>query len=360
MSGNSFGKIFKVTTFGESHGDSIGCIVDGCPPGLELCEEYIQTELDKRKPGKNKFVSQRRESDTVQILSGVFDGVTLGTPITLLIKNEDQKSKDYNNVKNVFRPGHGDYTYFKKYGIYDYRGGGRASARETATRVAAGAIAKKYLQEHFGIKVQGYLASVGKVKPEKIEKKYIKQNEFFYPASSTKEIEEYISLLRKRKTSVGAKAVVEAFHVPSGLGEPVFDKLDAKIAYALMGIGAVKAVAIGDGFDCDTSLGHEFKDEIYSSGFASNKSGGVLAGISTGQTISASVLLKPTSSIPKTCNTINKENEEVKLEVLGRHDPCVGIRVVPILEAMMALVLIDFVFLHEKNKKKEAPLESLE
>lgn len=344
MSGNTFGTLFTVTSFGESHGPAIGCIVDGCPPGMELSAEYIQTDLDRRKPGTSRHVTQRRESDTVEILSGVFEGKTTGTPIALLIRNEDQRSKDYGNIADTFRPGHADYTYWQKYGIRDHRGGGRASARETAARVAAGAIAKKWLHEHYGVVVRGYLEQLGEITiPFKSwsEISEIGNTFFIADASYIGQLEDYMDALRKSGDSIGARLAVVASNVPVGWGEPVFDRLDADIAHALMGINAVKAVEIGAGFGCVTQKGSEHGDELTPDGFLSNNAGGILGGISTGQDIVARYAIKPTSSIRIERNSINKAGETVKVSTEGRHDPCVGIRATPIAEAMVALVLMD-------------------
>ncbi|GAB4121459.1 MAG: chorismate synthase [Sideroxydans sp.] len=344
MSGNTFGTLFTVTSFGESHGAAIGCIVDGCPPGMELSEADLQIDLDRRKPGTSRHVTQRRESDTVEILSGVFEGKTTGTPIALLIRNEDQRSKDYGNIADTFRPGHADYTYWQKYGIRDYRGGGRASARETAGRVAAGAIAKKWLHENYGVVVRGYLEQLGEiVVPFKswADVSEIGNSFFVADASYVGQLEDYMDALRKSGDSIGAKLAVVATNVPVGWGEPVFDRLDAEIAYALMGINAVKAVEIGAGFGCVTQKGSEHGDELTPHGFLSNNAGGILGGISTGQDIVAHYAIKPTSSIRIPRRSINKAGEPVMISTEGRHDPCVGIRATPIAEAMVALVLMD-------------------
>jgi chorismate synthase len=349
MSGNTFGTLFTVTSFGESHGAAIGCIVDGCPPGLVLSEADIQPELDLRKPGTSRHVTQRRESDTVEILSGVFEGKTTGTPIALLIRNEDQRSKDYGSIAETFRPGHADYTYWQKYGIRDHRGGGRASARETAGRVAAGAIAKKWLNERYGVTVRGYLTQLGEIEvPFKSwDDVHAQGNSFFVAdASYVARLEEYMDTLRKSGDSIGAKLAVVAHNVPVGWGEPVFDRLDADIAHALMGINAVKGVEIGAGFDCVTQKGSEHGDELTPQGFLSNNAGGILGGISTGQDIVARYAIKPTSSIRIERNSIDKSGNPVKVSTEGRHDPCVGIRATPIAEAMLALVLIDHALRH--------------
>ncbi len=348
MAGNSIGQLFKLTTFGESHGVALGGILDGMPPNFPLCEADIQIELNRRKPGKSSFTTSRREADEIQILSGVFEGKTTGTSIGLLIKNHDQYSKDYNDIQNKFRPGHGDFTYQKKYGIRDYRGGGRASARETVIRVAAGAIAKKYLRETLGIEIRGYLRQMGDVQACEFPTfdismwKYINQNPFFAPDEKTaKAYEKLICELKKNGDSVGAKIQLVATNVPIGLGEPVFDRLDAELAYALMSINAVKAVEIGDGVNIVTQRGSTHRDEITQNGFLSNHSGGILAGISTGQPLLATISLKPTSSILVPGRTIDVNNKDCEIITKGRHDPCVGIRAIPIAEAMMALVLMD-------------------
>ncbi|MFZ3019888.1 MAG: chorismate synthase [Gallionella sp.] len=349
MSGNTFGTLFTVTSFGESHGAAIGCIVDGCPPGLELTEACIQRDLDRRKPGTSRHVTQRRESDTVEILSGVFEGKTTGTPIALLIRNEDQRSKDYGSIAETFRPGHADYTYWQKYGIRDYRGGGRSSARETAARVAAGAIAKKWLNERYGVEVRGYLAQLGEIEvPFKSWAELTEEGNSFFvaDASYVGQLEDYMDELRKSGDSIGAKLAVVAENVPVGWGEPVFDRLDADIAHALMGINAVKGVEIGAGFACVTQRGSEHGDELTPQGFRSNNAGGVLGGISTGQDIVAHYAIKPTSSIRIERDSIDKAGNPIKVSTEGRHDPCVGIRATPIAEAMVALVLMDHALRH--------------
>jgi chorismate synthase len=347
MSGNSLGKLFTVSTFGESHGLALGCVVDGCPPGMELSEADIQPDLDRRKPGTSRFTTQRRESDKVKILSGVFEGKTTGTSIGLLIENADQRSKDYRNIKNSFRPAHADYTYEKKYGIRDYRGGGRSSARETAMRVAAGAIAKKYLKDSTGIEIRGYLAQLGPISIEAVDLMSVENNPFFCPdPARISELEEYMSKLNKDGDSIGAKITVIATGIPVGLGEPVFDRLDADIAHALMGINAVKGVEIGAGFDVVELKGSEHRDELTPEGFSSNNAGGVLGGISSGQDIVASLALKPTSSIRIPGRSINREGDASEVVTHGRHDPCVGIRATPIAEAMVAIVLIDHLLRH--------------
>lgn len=347
MSGNTFGKLFSVTSFGESHGPAIGCVVDGCPPGLEITAEDIQLELDRRKPGTSRHVTQRRESDTVEILSGVFEGKTTGTPIALLIRNEDQRSKDYSKIMDVFRPGHADYTYWQKYGIRDYRGGGRASARETAVRVAAGAIAKKWLQEKFGVVIRGYMSQLGPIEIPFKQWDDVHHNPFFVADNSyTGQLETFMDKLRKSGDSVGAKISVVAQGVPVGWGEPVYDRLDAEIAYAMMNINAVKGVEIGAGFSSITQKGTEHSDEMTPDGFLSNNAGGILGGISTGQDITANVAIKPTSSIRLERYSIDKAGNPIIVETHGRHDPCVGIRATPIVEAMLALVLIDHALRH--------------
>ncbi|MBE0613702.1 MAG: chorismate synthase [Burkholderiales bacterium] len=342
MSGNTLGKLFCVTSFGESHGPAYGCVVDGCPPGLELCEADIQQELDRRKPGTSRHVTQRREADRVEILSGVFEGRTTGTAIGLLVRNEDQKSKDYGNIAESFRPGHADYTYWQKYGIRDYRGGGRASARETLVRVAAGAIAKKWLREKYGITVRGYLSQLGPNSVALKDWSAVENNPFFVPdMAAVPALEAYMDALRKSGDSCGAKITVVAEGVPVGWGEPVYDRLDADIAYAMMGINAVKGVEIGAGFASIAQKGSEHSDELTPDGFLSNHAGGVLGGISTGQDLLVNLAIKPTSSIRLARRSINKKGEAVSLATHGRHDPCVGIRATPIAEAMLALVLAD-------------------
>lgn len=347
MSGNSIGRNFQVTTFGESHGVALGCIIDGCPPGLDLDERDIQIDLDRRKPGSSRYTSQRKEADQVRILSGVFEGRTTGTPIGLLIENEDQRSRDYSNIKDLFRPGHGDYTYQQKYGVRDYRGGGRASARETAMRVAAGAIAKKYLKENCGIVVRGYLSQLGPIKVEQVDWAEVEENPFFCPdRSKLEQMERLIDTLRSEGNSIGAQVTVVATGMMPGLGEPVFDRLDADIAHALMSINAVKGVEIGSGFASVEQKGSEHRDELSANGFASNHAGGVLAGISSGQDIVANIALKPTSSITEAAQSIDKEGKPVTVVTTGRHDPCVGLRATPIAEAMLAIVLIDHLLRH--------------
>ncbi len=342
MAGNTIGSLFRVTTFGESHGIALGCIVDGVPPGIPLTEADLQHDLDRRRPGTSRYTTQRREADQVKILSGVFEGVTTGTPIGLLIENTDQRSQDYGDIKDLFRPGHADYTYEQKYGLRDYRGGGRSSARETAMRVAAGAIAKKYLQLKHGIVVRGYLAQIGDVACELKDWDQVEQNPFFCPDPDKLEaLDELMRGLKKEGDSIGAKITVMAEGVPAGWGEPVFDRLDADLAHALMSINAVKGVEIGDGFAVVSQRGSQHRDEIRANGFQSNHAGGILGGISSGQAITANLALKPTSSITVPGKTINRFGDEVEMITRGRHDPCVGIRAVPIAEAMMAIVLMD-------------------
>lgn len=346
MSGNSFGKLFTVTTFGESHGLALGAIVDGCPPGMELNEADLQIDLDRRKPGTSRHTTQRREEDQVRILSGVFEGKTTGTPIGLLIENTDQRSKDYSDIMAKFRPGHADYTYQQKYGIRDYRGGGRSSARETAVRVAAGAIAKKYLRT-LGIEIHGYLAQLGPIRAEKLDWAQVAQNAFFFPdASKLEELEAYMDALRKEGNSIGARVNVVATGVPPGLGEPIFDRLDADLAHALMSINAVKGVEIGAGFASVEQKGTEHRDEITPDGFLSNNAGGILGGISSGQEITASIALKPTSSMRIPGRSVDIHGQPVEVVTTGRHDPCVGIRATPIAEAMVAIVLMDHLLRH--------------
>ena len=357
MSGNSFGNSFIVTTFGESHGVALGCVVDGCPPGLEISEEDIQKELDKRKPGSSKYTTQRKENDEVEILSGVFEGITTGTPIGLLIRNKDQKSKDYDELKNVFRPSHADYVYSKKYGIRDHRGGGRSSARETAMRVASGAIAKKYLNEKLGINIRGYLSQIGSIKVSNIDFEQINQNPFFCPDSEILlDIENLIDELREDGDSVGAKIDISVSNMPVGIGEPVFDKLEADLAKGLMSINAVKGFEIGKGFGLVASKGSESRDEMTPEGYLSNNSGGISGGISTGQEIKISIALKPTSSISKEGQTIDAEGESQQIQVQGRHDPCVGVRATPIAEAMTALVIMDH-FLRNRAQNADVVTE---
>ncbi|HEU0186592.1 MAG TPA: chorismate synthase [Gallionellaceae bacterium] len=349
MSGNIFGNLFSVTSFGESHGPAIGCVVDGCPPGMEISAEYIQRELDRRKPGTSRHVTQRRESDSVEILSGVYEGRTTGTPIALLIRNEDQRSKDYGNIAESFRPGHADYTYWQKYGIRDPRGGGRSSARETAVRVAAGAVAKKWLHERYGVVIRGYMAQLGEILvPFKSWGDLTEDGNSFFVADASYigQLEDYMDALRKSGDSIGAMLTVVAENVPVGWGEPVYDRLDADIAYAMMGINAAKGVEIGAGFGCVIQRGSEHGDELTPQGFLSNHAGGVLGGISTGQDIVVNVAIKPTSSIRIPRRSIDKQGQPTTVETHGRHDPCVGIRATPIAEAMLALVLIEHALRH--------------
>ena len=347
MSGNTFGTLFTVTSFGESHGPAIGCVVDGCPPGLELCAADIQAELDRRKPGTSRHVTQRREPDAVEILSGVFEGKTTGTPIALLIRNQDQRSKDYGNIADTFRPGHADYTYTRKYGFRDYRGGGRSSARETAVRVAAGAIARKWLRERHGVSIRGWMSALGPIEIPFVSADDIAGNAFFAPnAGIVPQLESYMDNLRKSLDSVGAKITVAATGVPPGWGEPVYDRLDAEIAYAMMGINAVKGVEIGAGFSSVAQKGSEHSDEMTPQGFVTNHAGGILGGISTGQEIVVNMAIKPTSSIAQPRRSINRHGEAITVATEGRHDPCVGIRATPIAEAMLALVLIDHALRH--------------
>lgn len=347
MSGNTIGTLFTLTSFGESHGPAIGGIVDGCPPGLELSEADIQAELDRRKPGTSRHVTQRKEPDTVEILSGVFEGKTTGAPIGLLIRNQDQRSQDYGTIAETFRPGHADYTYWQKYGIRDYRGGGRSSARETAVRVAAGAIAKKWLNERYGVTIRGYMSQLGEMAIPFETWDAVNENPFFAPnRSMVPQLEAYLDRIRGERDSVGARISVVAQGVPVGWGEPVYDRLDAEIAYAMMGINAVKGVEIGAGFTSVSQRGSEHSDELTPQGFATNHAGGVLGGISTGQDVLVHVALKPTSSIPQERHSINKSGEDVTMQTTGRHDPCVGVRATPIAEAMLALVLIDHALRH--------------
>lgn len=356
MSGNSFGKLFTLTTFGESHGPALGAVVDGCPPGLELDEADLQQDLDRRKPGQSRHTTQRREADQVRILSGVFEGRTTGTPIGLLIENTDQRSRDYDKIKDRFRPGHADYTYQRKYGFRDYRGGGRSSARETAMRVAAGAIAKKYLRQRYGIEIRGYLAQLGPIRAEAFDWDVVEQNPFFFPdATKVAELEAYMDGLRKEGDSIGARVNVVASGVPSGWGEPVFDRLDADIAHALMSINAVKGVELGAGFAAVEQKGSVHRDEMTPEGFLSNHAGGVLGGISTGQDIVASLALKPTSSIRIPGRSINVQGEPIEVITTGRHDPCVGIRATPIAEAMLAIVLMDHMLRHRAQNMDVQP-----
>ena len=345
MSDNTFGRIFRMTTFGESHGPAIGCVIDGCPPGLEIDAAEIQLELKRRATGQSRHTSPRKEKDEVQILSGMFEGRTTGTPIALLIENTDARSRDYTEIAEKFRPGHADYTYWKKYGIRDYRGGGRSSARETTMRVAAGAIAKKYLREQFGIEIRGWLAQLGPIRTDNVmDMDNIESNPFFSPdASVVGQLESHMDMLRKSGNSCGARISAVARNVPAGLGEPVYGKLDADLASAMMGINAAKAVEIGAGFDCVDQLGTEHRDEITPDGFLSNHAGGILGGISSGQDVRVSVAFKPASSLRIPCRSIDTAGNAVEVITKGRHDPCVGIRATPIVEAMLALVLMDHV-----------------
>jgi chorismate synthase len=347
MAGNTIGKLFTVTSFGESHGPALGCVVDGCPPGLELDASDLQGDLDRRKPGTSRFTTQRREADEVRILSGVFEGVTTGTSIGLLIENTDQRSKDYSSIKDTFRPAHADYTYNQKYGFRDYRGGGRSSARETAMRVAAGGIAKKYLAHRYGIQIRGYLAQLGPIAAEVIDWDTVETNPFFCPdPTKISELEAFMAALNKRGDSIGARINVVASGVMPGLGEPVFDRLDADIAHAMMGINAVKGVEIGAGFESVGQHGSEHRDLLTPKGFVGNNAGGILGGISSGQDITVSIALKPTSSIRQPGATIDTAGKAMEMATHGRHDPCVGIRATPIAEAMLAIVLMDHVLRH--------------
>ncbi|HNA20406.1 MAG TPA: chorismate synthase, partial [Agitococcus sp.] len=347
MAGNTIGQLFRVTTFGESHGLALGAIVDGVPPNLSLTEADLQLDLDRRKPGTSQFATQRKEEDQVKILSGVFEGKTTGTPIGLLIENTDQKSKDYGNIATTFRPGHADYTYTQKYGFRDYRGGGRSSARETAMRVAAGGIAKKYLFEKFGIVIRGFVQQIAHIKATELDWDYVSQNPFFCGDKNVvPQFEELITQLRRDGTSCGARLCVVADNVPVGWGEPVFDRLDADIAHAMMSINAVKAVEIGDGFAVVEQFGHESRDELTPQGFTANHSGGVLGGISSGQQIVVSIALKPTSRITTAGKSIDLEGNPIEMLTKGRHDPCVGVRATPIAEAMLAIVLMDHFLRH--------------
>ena len=347
MPGNTLGTLFTVTNFGESHGPAIGCVVDGCPPGLALTAADIQFELDRRRPGTSRHVTQRQEADQVEILSGVYEGVTTGTPIGLLIRNTDARSKDYSNIEDTFRPGHADFAYWNKFGVRDPRGGGRSSARLTAPTVAAGAIAKKWLSEHYGVKVRGYMSQLGPVAIPFVSWDEVPNNPFYAPnAEVVPELEAYMDQLRRDGDSIGARIEVVAENLPAGWGEPIYDRLDADIAHVMMGLNAVKGVSIGAGFDCITQRGSEHGDEITPDGFLSNHAGGVLGGISTGQPITVSLAIKPTSSIRVERRSVNRANEPVMVQTLGRHDPCVGIRATPIAEAMMAMVLMDHLLRH--------------
>jgi chorismate synthase len=344
MSGNTIGTLFTFTSFGESHGAAIGGVVDGCPPGLALCAEDLQIDLDRRKPGTSRHVTQRQEADAVEILSGVFEGKTTGAPIGLLIRNTDQRSHDYSKIMDTFRPGHADYTYMQKYGVRDYRGGGRSSARETAVRVAAGAIAKKWLKERFGVTIRGYMSQMGEIDIPFVSWEALnhQDNDFFSPNLEVlPKLADYLDKIRAERDSIGARITVVAEGVPVGLGEPVFDRLDAEIAYAMMSINAVKGVEIGAGFDSIAQRGSVHSDEMTPKGFATNHAGGILGGISTGQKIRVNIALKPTSSIPQERRSIDKNGDAVTMQTTGRHDPCVGVRATPIAEAMLALVLMD-------------------
>ena len=357
MPGSSIGDAFRVTTFGESHGPALGCIVDGCPPGMPLAELDLQVDLDRRRPGTSKYATQRQEADQVKILSGVFEGLTTGTPIGLLIENQDQKSKDYSDIKDIFRPAHADYTYAQKYGIRDYRGGGRSSARETAMRVAAGAIAKKYLAAECGISVRGYMAQMGDLRPQVIEWEQVEQNPFFCPDPAlVPQLEQLIDALRRQGDSIGARITVVASGMPTGLGEPVFDRLDADIAHAMMSINAVKGVEIGAGFACVSQKGSAHRDEMSPNGFTSNNAGGILGGISSGQDLVVSIALKPTSSITTPGQTVNSAGEPAEVITKGRHDPCVGVRATPIAEAMLAIVLMDHLLRHRGQNARVVPV----
>ena len=359
MSGNTFGKLFTLTSAGESHGDSLLGIVDGCPPGMSLSEEDLQGDLDLRKPGSSRHTTQRRESDEIKIVSGTFEGVTTGTPIGLVIQNTDQRPKDYSQIANTFRPGHADYTYQQKYGIRDYRGGGRSSARETAIRVAAGGIAKKYLRENYGIEIRGYLAQLGPIAIENFDWDEVHQNPFFCPdATKVAEMESYMDNLRKSGDSIGARINVVASNMITGLGEPIFDRLDAEIAHAMMSINAAKGVEIGAGFDVVSQKGTEHRDSITPEGFTSNNAGGILGGISSGQDILVSIALKPTSSSRLNVDSVDKQGKKTEVSTTGRHDPCVGIRATPIAEAMLALTLMDHALRHRAqnlNVKSATP-----
>ncbi|QDP00832.1 chorismate synthase [Thalassotalea sp. PS06] len=362
MAGNSIGQLFKVTTFGESHGLALGAIIDGCPPGLEITEEDLQRDLDRRKPGTSRYTTARREADQVKILSGVFEGKTTGTPIGLMIENTDQRSKDYSEIANSFRPGHADYTYWQKYGIRDYRGGGRSSARETAMRVAAGSIAKKYLAQKFGVEIRACVSQIGDIKAENYDWQQVELNPFFFPdASKLDALDELIRGILREKDSIGAAVKVVATGMPVGLGEPVFDRLDADLAHSLMSINAVKGIEIGSGFDVVNQRGSEHRDEMTPDGFLSNQAGGVLGGISSGQDLVANIALKPTSSIGVSGKTIDIEGNPKDIITRGRHDPCVGIRAVPIAEAMMAITVMDHVLRHRaQNADVQCPTPVIE
>jgi len=360
MSGNSIGRLFTVTTFGESHGPAMGCVVDGCPPGLGLAESDIQVDLDRRRPGRSRHTSPRREPDQVRILSGVFEGRTTGAPIALIVENVDQKPKDYSSIEDLFRPGHADYAYQQKYGLRDHRGGGRSSARETAMRVAAGAIARKYLAERCEVRVRGHLAQLGPLRPARVDWDEVERNPFFCPDPElVPELERFMDRLRKDGDSIGARVTVVASGVPPGLGEPVFDRLDADIAHALMSINAVKGVEIGAGFRAVEQRGTEHRDEITPAGFLSNNAGGTLGGISSGQDLVASIVLKPTSSLRLPGRTVDRRGQPVEVRTTGRHDPCVGIRATPIAEAMLAIVLLDHLLRHRAQNadvRSETPV----
>ena len=355
MSDNSFGRLFRVTTFGESHGPAIGCVIDGCPPGLEINANEIRSELRRRATGKSRHTSQRKEKDDVQLLSGVFEGRTTGTPIAMLIENTDARPRDYTDIATKFRPGHADYTYWKKYGIRDYRGGGRSSARETTMRVAAGAVARKFLKQKLGIEIQGWLAQLGPIRTDReYDAQMIDENPFFSPdASVVPALEKHMDMLRKSGDSCGARISAVARNVPAGLGEPVYGKLDADLAAAMMGINAAKGVEIGAGFDCVDQLGTEHRDEITAEGFLGNHAGGVLGGISSGQDVRVSVAFKPASSLRIPCRSIDVQGQPVEVITKGRHDPCVGIRATPIVEAMLALVLMDHVLRQRAQNGQE-------
>ncbi|HEY3487759.1 MAG TPA: chorismate synthase [Gammaproteobacteria bacterium] len=360
MSGNTFGQLFAVTSFGESHGPALGCVVDGCPPGLAISEADIQTDLDRRRPGKSRHTTQRREPDAVKILSGVFEGKTTGTPIALLIENVDHRSKDYADIKDSFRPGHADYTYVQKYGFRDYRGGGRASARETAVRVAAGAIARKYLRERYNISIRGCMSQMGPIRAEHWDWGAVEDNPFFFPdASKVSELEKFLDQLREQGDSIGARIMVMAAGVPPGWGEPAYGRMDSDLAAGMMSINAVKGVEIGAGFACVEQRGSEHRDEMTPQGFLSNNAGGILGGITSGQDVIVHLALKPTSSIRIPGKTIDSKGRPTEIVTTGRHDPCVGIRAVPIAEAMLALVLMDHMLRHRAQNadvKVETPI----
>jgi chorismate synthase len=347
MSGNTIGTLFTLTSFGESHGPAIGGVIDGCPPGLSICADDLQLDLDRRKPGTSRHVTQRKEDDLVEILSGVFEGKTTGAPIGLLIRNTDQRSQDYSKIKDTFRPGHADYTYTQKYGVRDYRGGGRSSARETAVRVAAGAVAKKWLHTQFGINIRGYMSQLGEIEIPFQSWEYVNENPFFSPNIDVlPQLESYLDTIRAERDSVGARISIVAEGVPVGWGEPVFDRLDADIAHAMMSINAVKGVEIGAGFASVAQRGSVHSDEMTSSGFLSNHAGGILGGIATGQAIEVNIALKPTSSIPQARRSIDVDGNDITMQTTGRHDPCVGVRATPIAEAMLAIVLMDHALRH--------------